>query len=72
MDGTILSGEERMIKPDPNIYSLLCNRFSLVPHETLFIDDTLKNIEAAKEHGLQAVHFKDRDQRLAELNSMFF
>ena len=48
-DGIIVSAYEKCIKPEPAIYRCLLNRYSLVPEETLFIDDSTANIIAAKE-----------------------
>ena len=56
-DGRVVSGEEKMRKPFPEFYQLILNRFELVPHETLFIDDNLRNVEAASTLGISTVHF---------------
>ena len=58
-DGRVVSGEEKMRKPFPEFYELLLDRFSLQPETTLFIDDNLRNIKAAKEIGIQTIHFTD-------------
>ena len=52
VDGAILSYQEKMIKPDRCIYELLCERFKIKPETAVFLDDTIKNIEAAKAFGL--------------------
>ena len=70
VDGAILSYQEKMIKPDRCIYELLCDRFQIVPEEAVFLDDTLRNIEAAKEFGLRGIHFKTYEQAKAELDAM--
>lgn len=57
--GIVVSGDEKLIKPDKKIYQVLLERYSLNPNECLFIDDNIKNIEAAKELGFSCVHFKD-------------
>lgn len=56
-DGVIVSGQEKMLKPDPAIYHLLCRRYGLEASECLFIDDVLENVEAAKSVGMMAHHF---------------
>lgn len=56
-DGVILSGEEKIAKPDPMIYQLLLNRFDLNPRETLFIDDKPENVQAARNLGIEAIQF---------------
>ncbi len=56
-DGVILSGVEKIAKPDPAIYKLLLDRFNLNPRETVFIDDRLDNVQAARNLGIEAIHF---------------
>lgn len=60
-DGMIVSGEERMVKPEPAIYRRLLDRFGLEAPETLFIDDVARNVEAARAVGMQALHFVGAD-----------
>ncbi|HAS80159.1 MAG TPA: HAD family phosphatase, partial [Fusobacteriaceae bacterium] len=52
-DGGVISYEEgvNVIKPDSRIYDILLSRYNLLPEETVFIDDTLVNIEKAEEYG---------------------
>lgn len=57
-DGRVVSGEEKIRKPDPVLFQLLLDRYLLKPEETLFIDDSLRNINAAKELGLQTLLFQ--------------
>lgn len=56
-DGIVVSGEEKMKKPQPEFFRLLLERYDLEPATTLFIDDNLRNIEAAKKIDLQILHF---------------
>ena len=63
--GFLVSGREHTIKPGLDIYRLLISRFGLDPARSLFIDDSLMNIEAALESGLQALHY-NRDGKLRE------
>ena len=56
-DGTVVSGDEGVIKPDPAIYELLLQRYSITPSRAVFIDDKLENVEAARHLGLQGIHF---------------
>jgi len=58
-DGMVVSGGEGVIKPDRAIFALLCERFGLVPAETVFIDDHAANIEAGRAFGLKTVLFTD-------------
>lgn len=57
-DGRVVSGEEKTRKPFRDIYEIILNRFELIPEETLFIDDNLRNIKAAEEIGIVCHHFK--------------
>ena len=57
-DGRVVSGEEKTRKPFRDIYEIILNRFELIPEETLFIDDNLRNIKAAEEMGIFCHHFK--------------
>jgi 2-haloacid dehalogenase len=59
LDGILVSGEEKLMKPDPVIYDLLATRFNINPPASIFIDDNIKNIKAASEAGFQTVHFKN-------------
>ncbi len=56
-DGVVVSGEERLAKPDPAIYRLLVDRFSVEPTRTFFTDDVQHNVDAAREVGLDAELF---------------
>lgn len=70
MDGGILSYEDKVIKPDEEIYRLLLERFDLKAEECVFLDDTLKNIEAAKALGFYGIQFQSREQALEELRGL--
>jgi len=69
-DGRVVSGEEKMRKPFPEFYQLILNRFQLTPQETLFIDDNLRNAEAAEKIGLKTVRFQSPAQLKQELNQL--
>jgi 2-haloacid dehalogenase len=56
-DGTVVSGREKVMKPDPTIFHLLLERFRLTPETTLMIDDTQVNVDAASELGFQTIRF---------------
>ena len=66
-DGGIYSGDVRLIKPDPAIYKLLASRHDLKPADTVFIDDTLVNVQAARELGWYAIHFESPAQLARDL-----
>jgi 2-haloacid dehalogenase len=55
----IVSGVERLVKPDAAIYRLALARFGLTSGEAIFIDDSLPNVMAAQENGFVGHHFID-------------
>ena len=57
LKGIVVSGEEKLIKPDPKLYYILLDRFNINPEETLFIDDNAHNIDTAKLLGFETIHF---------------
>lgn len=54
-DGIVVSFQELMCKPNPDIFRNLLNRYGLNPEETVFLDDSSENCESARSVGLQAV-----------------
>uniref|UniRef100_UPI004025CB48 HAD family hydrolase n=1 Tax=Parabacteroides distasonis TaxID=823 RepID=UPI004025CB48 len=62
LDGMVVSSEVRMIKPDPGIYKILLSRYSLLPENSIFIDDSLCNISGAESVGIKAIHFENMSQ----------
>lgn len=56
-DGTMVSADEHLVKPQPEIYRAFCERFGLVPGECFFIDDSTPNVEGAVWSGLDAMVF---------------
>jgi epoxide hydrolase-like predicted phosphatase len=60
-----------MRKPEPEIYELTLERIGdgISPGECLFVDDVEVNIEAARELGLRAVHFRENEQAIAEIEA---
>jgi 2-haloacid dehalogenase len=57
----IVSGVERLVKPDAAIYQLALRRFVLADQEALFVDDRLENVEAAQANGFVGHHFHNAD-----------
>jgi 2-haloacid dehalogenase len=58
-DGAVVSGVERVTKPDPAIYRLLLDRFGLAAEATFYTDDHPANVEAARALGIRAEVFVD-------------
>lgn len=57
MRDIVISGVERLIKPDPAIFELAAQRFGHLPETMLFVDDNAANIAAAAALGWQVHHF---------------
>ena len=71
-DGDVVSCEVGIVKPMPEIYDLLLERFDLDPAETIFIDDRKENVDAAAAKGIATFHFDRNDyegscERLREI-----
>lgn len=66
-EGILVSGEEKMVKPDPKIYQLLMSRYNVDAPKSLFIDDNKRNIIAAEKEGMKTVHFQDPEQLYVHL-----
>ncbi len=68
-DGRVVSGEERMRKPFPEFYQRLLDRYDVDPKEALFIDDNLRNVLAARELGIESIHFSTPEALRTELET---
>ena len=62
LDGIVMSGEEKIAKPDHRIYHILLSRYQLSPHECVFIDDNAHNIAAAQALGIHGIQFFSAEQ----------
>lgn len=62
VDGKVISFEEKMIKPNADIFHVLLKKYNLIAEECLFFDDLPANIEGAKACGLNGVVFENVDQ----------
>ncbi len=70
----VVSGEEKLIKPDPKIWEVLLERYNIKAEESVFIDDNAKNIEVAKSLGFITVHITpttDLEKELKDLGLNF-
>ncbi len=70
LDGQIISSEEHVIKPEPEIYQRLFTRFNLKPEECIFTDDRAENIEGGRRLGMDGIVFKDAKQYERELKEL--
>ena len=70
LDGYIISSEEKVIKPEAEIYQRLFNKFNLKPEECLFADDRAENIEGGRRVGMEGIVFTDARQYERELEEV--
>ncbi|WP_313127864.1 HAD family hydrolase [Anaerocolumna sp.] len=67
VDGGIISYEVKHIKPEPEIYQALIDKYQFDPKEAVFLDDSLANLEGAKAFGFHTIHFTEYDKAVEEL-----
>lgn len=60
-EDVVVSGDEKIVKPDPRIYGISLKRMNALAHNVLFIDDRLDNIKAADALGFETHHFEGTD-----------
>ncbi len=65
--GTIVSAQEGMLKPSPEIFKLFLSRYRLSAGECLFVDDSAANVASAANLGFQAHHFRGAEGLHQEL-----
>ncbi len=66
-EGIVVSGDEKTRKPFKDIYDITLNRFNIAPEKSLFIDDNLRNIEAANALGINGIHFETPEKLIQQL-----
>lgn len=66
-DEIFISAEIKLAKPNPAIYQYVINELDDDPESMVFIDDFIENVIAAREQGINAIHFRSREQALSEL-----
>ena len=57
-------------KPERAIYELTCTRLGIAPGDAVFVDDNADNIAAARDFGMEAVHFVEPWKALAEIDEV--
>jgi 2-haloacid dehalogenase len=68
--GIVVSGEEKLIKPDAAIFHTLCRRHGLTPARCLFIDDNPANVKAADALGFATHHYRGAPELRARLSEL--
>jgi len=69
-DEIVVSAEEGIMKPDPEIYCIALDRLGVLPQEAIFVDDFVENVEAARALGIKAIHFTSPEALRTELDSL--
>ncbi len=69
-EGVVVSGEERLAKPDPAVFRLVVERYDLDPARTVFVDDSPRNVAAAADAGLVALRFTDAAALRSDLTEL--
>jgi len=68
-EGIVVSGEEKTRKPFKEIYDITLDRFDIAAENSIFIDDNLRNIEAANQMGINGIHFKNAKKLIVDLQT---
>jgi 2-haloacid dehalogenase len=69
-EGIVVSGTEKMKKPDANIYTLTLDRYKIIPENAVFIDDKLENVHAAAQLGMHGIHFTSAAKLKRDLETL--
>jgi putative hydrolase of the HAD superfamily len=69
-DVYVNSAEVKLAKPDPAIYELVLDRLGVTPSEAIFLDDAVRNIDAARSMGIHGVVVADPDAALDDLEAL--
>ena len=69
-DGRLVSGEEKIRKPFPEIYRLLIDRFRIDPTKAIYVDDNIRNVLPARELGFYGIHFRTPELFREELKGL--
>ena len=69
-DGIVVSGTEKMRKPNPAFYQLLLDRYNVKAENAIFIDDNMRNVLAAERMGIASIHFLSAEQLKNKLQEL--
>ena len=70
--GVVIPSIAQAKKPDTKIFQYLLDTYTLIPHQTVFIDDQLRNVEAARNTGMLGIHLQTHDEVRDELQRLGF
>ena len=69
-EGGVFSFEEQMIKPNPDIYKRILEKYDLDPKECVFCDDTYRNLPMAEHFGIRTVWYRNQEQAEQEIDDL--
>jgi len=72
MDGVVVSGIEKVAKPEPKIFHLISERYGFQPEAAVFIDDSPKNVAGAEAVGFTGIHFQNAAKLRQQLHDLGF
>ncbi len=67
-----MSGDEKLVKPDPAIYRLALDRFGVKAEQAVFVDDNAANVDSAAKLGIHAILFTDEPKLRAKMRALGF
>lgn len=70
VDGMVISSDVHYVKPEPEIYKILLDKYQIIPEESVFMDDRADNVETAASFGIHAIVFKNKEQAMEELRKL--
>ncbi len=70
VDGEVISYEVKHIKPEPEIYRILLEKYAIEPEKAVFLDDAKENLKAASVFGLHTIQVKSHEQAVADLRRL--
>ena len=70
LDDYLLSGEVRLVKPDPAIFEHMLDKIGRKPEECIFIDDNPANVQASRALGIVTIHYQSPEQLEQELHHL--
>tara|TARA_B110000240_G_C13504402_1_gene455434 strand:+ start:598 stop:1215 length:618 start_codon:yes stop_codon:yes gene_type:complete len=69
-EGVVVSGQENTRKPFDDIYQLILKRYSIIPENSVFIDDNFENTLGSSRNGIHSIHFKSPEQLKSDLKKL--
>jgi len=72
VDGKVISYEVKSVKPEPQIFQALLNKYDIVPENAVFFDDKEENVIAARTHGINGIQFWSKEQAEKELAALIY